>query len=86
MARELLEELGINVIPLAKIAEQSHDYEDRTVDLHIWDCGVIDPISVEPTDHDQVRWLSRENLADVKWLPADEPLILRWIESGIPQS
>jgi 8-oxo-dGTP diphosphatase len=86
LARELLEELGINVIPIAKTAELSHDYEDRTVDLHIWDCGVIDPISVEPTEHDQVRWLSRENLADVKWLPADEPLILRWIESGIPQS
>lgn len=86
LAREISEELGIIVEPISIIASLEHEYEDRFVTLDIWNCGIVEPVSISPTEHDEIRWLSRESLDSVKWLPADEPLIQRWIESGIPSA
>jgi 8-oxo-dGTP diphosphatase len=62
-----------------------YEYDDRTVKLQIWDCGVIDPASIRLVEHDEARWLSTDELLDVKWLPADLPLIERWRREGIPR-
>lgn len=86
LAREIIEELGIEVVPQAVVASLSHEYSDRHVALNIWNCGVVEPSSIKPTEHDEVRWLERESLGSVKWLPADEPLIREWVENGIPSS
>ena len=86
LAREIMEELGIEVAPRSVVASIAHDYADRHVALDIWDCGVVDPRNISPTEHDEIRWLDRDSLGSVKWLPADEPLIRDWIENGIPQS
>ena len=74
------------MVPDRIVASLSHEYDDRHVSLDIWNCGVIDPKLVNPIEHDEVRWLDRRSLDSVKWLPADEPLIQEWIESGLPQS
>jgi 8-oxo-dGTP diphosphatase len=56
------------------------------VKLQIWDCGVIDPDSIRLIEHDEIRWLSVDELLDVKWLPADLPIIERWKREGIPRT
>jgi 8-oxo-dGTP diphosphatase len=84
LSRELEEELQISINPLHKVTELRHQYGDRDVTLQIWHCGKVDPISIRPTEHDETRWLSREGLMEVKWLPADRALIESWHESGIP--
>jgi 8-oxo-dGTP diphosphatase len=86
LVREISEELQLDVAPDRIVASLSHEYDDRHVSLDIWNCGVIDPKLVTPIEHDEVRWLDRGSLDSVKWLPADEPLIREWIESGLPQS
>jgi 8-oxo-dGTP diphosphatase len=86
LVREIAEELQLDVAPDHIVASLSHEYDDRHVSLDIWNCGVIDPKSVNPIEHDEVRWLDRGSLDSVKWLPADKPLIREWIESGLPQS
>ena len=85
LVREIAEELQLEVVPGRIVASLSHEYDDRHVSLDIWNCGVIDPKLVNPIEHDEVRWLDRGSLDSVKWLPADEPLIQEWIESGLPQ-
>ena len=86
LRREIMEELCIEVNPRIKLASISHDYEDRHVDLHIWDCGVHDPSSIKLLEHDEVRWLDISELDAVNWLPADVPLIKEWMLQGIPYS
>ncbi len=86
LAREIMEELGVEVTPSWVVASLSHEYQDRHVALDIWDCGVVEPSNIVPTEHDEIRWLDRQSLGSVKWLPADEPLIQDWIKNGIPQS
>ena len=82
--REIEEELGISVTPESCVAEISHDYGDRDVDLFIWKCKPIDPDSVSPLEHDEIIWVDQHELLDLKWLPADLPLIEEWSLSGIP--
>jgi 8-oxo-dGTP diphosphatase len=86
LVREIAEELQLDVVPERIVASLSHEYDDRHVSLDIWNCGVIDPKLMNPIEHDEVRWLDRGSLDSVKWLPADEPLIREWVESGMPQS
>lgn len=82
--REIQEELCISVSALDEVSRISHRYEDRIVDLRIIDCGVVDPNSIILTEHDMLRWLEKDELDDVNWLPADLPIIKEWMKGGIP--
>lgn len=84
LTREIEEELGMSVYPGSKVCEINHRYQDRDVSLHIFDCGIIDRQKVILLEHDESRWLSQEQLLDVKWLPADLPTIEAWYREGIP--
>ncbi len=84
LIREIEEELGISVSPISCVAEISHDYGDRDVDLFIWKCEPVDPASIRLSEHDKAVWIRKEGLIDLKWLPADLPLIEEWSSSGIP--
>ena len=86
LIRELIEEIGVSTQPKFMVEEISHEYDDRSVKLQIWDCGVIEPASIRLTEHDKARWLSADELLDVKWLPADLPIIERWKREGIPRT
>ena len=86
LSREIKEELGILVSPKSKICEIDHSYEDRDVNLHIFDCGLVDPQEITLMEHGDSRWLAREDLLEVNWLPADLPTIQNWRLNGIPQS
>ena len=62
LSREIKEELGILVSPKSKICEIDHSYEDRDVNLHIFDCGLVDPQEITLMEHGDSRWLAREDL------------------------
>ncbi len=84
LSREIKEELSVSVYPRSKVCEINHRYQDRDVNLHIFDCGIVDKQDIVLLEHDESRWLSQEELLDVKWLPADLPTIEAWYREGIP--
>ena len=86
LIRELIEEIGVSTQPKFMVEQISHEYDDRSVKLQIWNCGVIDSNSIRLVEHDEARWLSADELLDVKWLPADLPIIERWKREGIPRT
>ena len=86
LRRELDEELGVLILKGEQIEQIIHEYDDRTVDLRILNCGIINPNEVNPTEHDEIRWLSKNELLSVKWLPADLPIIQEWQSQGLPSS
>ena len=72
LLRECREELAVDI-----------EIEDRlgsdiavngTAVFRVWTARIIggDPVAVE---HTELRWLSRDELTDVAWLPADLPLV-----------
>ena len=84
VVREIEEELGISVTPQSCVAQISHDYGDRDVELFIWKCAAVDPGAISPSEHDETQWVSQDELMNLKWLPADLPLVQEWASSGIP--
>lgn len=74
LRRELQEELGVDVRVGERIGSDV-DLDDRTV-LRCLAARLVDPAaSITPGEHDEVRWLSADQLDDVDWLDADRALI-----------
>ena len=78
LARELREELGIEVEVGAFVAEATHSYAHGAVTLVGYRCMLV---AGEPVlrDHDAARWLDAGVLHEVTWAPADLPLLAAWV-------
>lgn len=76
LARELREELGIEV-SVGDLIGPEIDLGDGFV-LHSYEAAIRSgrplPMETDPA-HDEVRWLSVEELDDVNWLPGDQPFV-----------
>lgn len=73
MARELREELGIEVTVGDELLATSHDYADRRVMLHFLRCQIDDePVALIGQE---MRWVTREELDGLEFPPADAELI-----------
>lgn len=69
--REIEEELGLPLSTTWLLDTVRHDYPTFRL---VMDCFVCMPLpGAEPvaTEHDELRWLARDELASVAWLPAD---------------
>ncbi len=75
LARELLEELGVDAVVGPEVLVTEHAYADRVVRLHFRSCE----ITGEPSAMlgQQVRWVGRQELAQLPFPPADRELIAR---------
>jgi 8-oxo-dGTP diphosphatase len=73
MERELREELGIQATVGAEILVTTHEYPDRQVELHFFDCRTTD----EPSSllGQEIRWVRKSELATLEFPPADAELI-----------
>ena len=84
LSRELKEELSLNVSPSRIITEQFFNYDDKYVKLMVLNCGIIEEDRIKLLEHDEMKWLSKEELFDVNWLPADLPIVEKWSIEGFP--
>jgi 8-oxo-dGTP diphosphatase len=75
LARELREELDVDVRVGAEVFTTTHMYSDRRVELHFLRCE----LNGEPRPQlgQDLRWVSRDELASLKFPPADAELIQR---------
>ena len=72
--------------------EQNDDYGKDIIRRFIGfiDIAYIEKVKIKTNDeielleHDEMRWLSQKELLDVKWLPADLPIVKKWYIEGIP--
>lgn len=75
LARELFEELGVKVRVLEKICTVEADYPNFHLTLHAFYCATDETIVLK--EHEAARWLGRESLNSVGWLPADVEIVKR---------
>jgi 8-oxo-dGTP diphosphatase len=73
LAREIAEELDCGVQVGHEVFSVSHDYADRTVELHFFACTLDgEPRAVLGQE---MQWAKREDLRTLEFPPADEELI-----------
>jgi 8-oxo-dGTP diphosphatase len=73
LRRELKEELGAEADIGAEIFTVTHDYPDRSVELHFFSCTLRNtPV---PLLGQEMRWVERNDLKSLKFPPADDELI-----------
>ena len=74
LKREIMEELDTEIAVGELIDTIEYDYPNFHLSMDCFWCEVIhgEPILKEAED---AKWLTKEHLADVKWLPADVTLI-----------
>ena len=74
LARELREELGIEIAPPRPLLRVRHAYPDREVLLDVW---VVRHYSGEPRglDGQALRWCTQNELPMASLLPADKPIV-----------
>ena len=74
LAREIREELD-TIIRIGELIETvEYDYPDFHLSMDCFTAEVVDG-HLELKEAADARWLWKEELGDVKWLPADEMLV-----------
>jgi 8-oxo-dGTP diphosphatase len=84
LVRELREELDIGVSVSSFLCGVEYDYPAFHLSMRCFRCGIL---SGKPKllEHEAARWLGKEELRTVNWLPADL-LILPEIEKNWPSA
>jgi 8-oxo-dGTP diphosphatase len=73
LVRELREELDVHATAGPEIFTTTHHYPERRVELHFMRCELTgDP---RPLLGQEMRWVTREDLASLEFPPADAELI-----------
>jgi 8-oxo-dGTP diphosphatase len=84
LVRELEEELGVRVRAGRVLEVIHHRYPDRAVLLLFYACELIEG-EPRPLGCEEIRWLDRDELETLEWVPADLPFVRR-LAAGSPAS
>ena len=84
LVREFEEELGVRVRAGRVLEVIHHRYPDRTVLLLFYACELIEG-KPRPLGCEEIRWLERDELEALEWVPADLPFVRR-LAAGSPAS
>ena len=81
LEREIREELGVEITVDREYFSVEHEYPDKSVHLHFFDCTILrgEPQPLEVAD---LRWVKTAELVDFEFPPADAELI-RKLRSGL---
>ena len=75
LQREIREELSIEISIDRHLTTVDYDYPDFHLTMHSYLCHLKDYIQPHLLEHEAARWLGKDNLEEVKWLPADVEVI-----------
>jgi 8-oxo-dGTP diphosphatase len=80
LSREIKEELGIELIINEKIGNSVHTYDHGSIDLVAFKC-VIKSGKPNPTEHEEIRWVTDLEAQSLTWAPADIPLLNLYVHT-----
>ena len=70
LEREIREELGMDVKALPELVQISHDYDTKSITLHLFNCTWLTGTPT-PLGCDDLRWVRPEELAAYRLPPPD---------------
>jgi A/G-specific adenine glycosylase len=71
LARELHEELGVEVLSARKLMDFSHAYPDRYLTFHVYRVRLFDPAAARPRAAEELRWVSPQEFVALEFPPAN---------------
>lgn len=77
LKREIHEELAADIRVGKKICTIEYDYPLFHLTMHCYACEMCN-CDLNLLEHEDARWLSKQDFNDIKWLPADR-LVLDFI-------
>lgn len=83
LARELREELAVDVRVGAEVFTTTHEYPDRVIELHFLKCELLGHPSAQMGQ--ALRWIARADLPHLEFPPADAELIRVLTENSPPR-
>lgn len=80
LKREIWEELETRIVVEQLLETIDYDYPDFHLTMHCYICK-IESGELTLKEHEAARWLTKEQLCSIDWLPADRCVISRLNES-----
>ena len=79
VVREIREELAIEIIVQKLLTVVEYDYPDFHLQMYCFLCEICERKAGRPVlrEHEAARWLTRETIDEVDWLPADQVVLHR---------
>ena len=84
LAREIREELGIQVAVKELIDENYCEYSKANVNLKVYKCSYISG-EINDVEHQSLKWVEGKKLSELDWAEADKPIVDTYIDS-LPRS
>ena len=81
LKREIREELSTEVSVDEFLGTLEYDYPTFHLTMHCYFCSLLTE-ALHLNEHEAARWLSRDELDSVRWLPADVQLIESMVKNG----
>ena len=75
LARECREELALEIEDERIIGSVVHEYPDKTIRLTLISCSPKSGSVPAALEHQQIRWVTRAEMNDMPFCPADADLI-----------
>lgn len=72
--REIQEELHVTIGGLRQLCTVEHDYDSFHLSMECFTCS-IESGTINDSEHENLRWLDRDDLWAVDWLPADVKVV-----------
>jgi 8-oxo-dGTP diphosphatase len=79
LAREIREELALDVRVGAPLPPRDHDYGTFAITLVPFLCTLATDAEAHPREHDAVRWCTPVELTALEWAPADLPVLADYL-------
>lgn len=74
LKREIQEELSVEINVDEFLCTVEYDYPKFNLTMHCYLCSLTTE-ALHLNEHEAAKWLSKEELDSVKWLPADESIV-----------
>ena len=74
LRREIREELSTEINVEELLCTVEYDYPKFHITMHCFLCSLLSD-ALHLNEHEAARWLAKEELDSVRWLPADESVI-----------
>ena len=77
LRREIDEELGCNLQLVLPFDTVEHDYPEFHLSMDVFVVTLAPSSTPEPREHSELKWINKDQLTEVDWLPADHEVALK---------
>ncbi|WP_081990314.1 (deoxy)nucleoside triphosphate pyrophosphohydrolase [Cetobacterium sp. ZWU0022] len=81
LRREIEEELNISIKVGELFDVVEKEYEKFIINLTTYSCDILDFTDFELVEHQEFKWLKREELQNLEWVPTDIPTLEKLVKS-----